>query len=203
VPFVSYAATGVPQEYMLSDQRFAAKRPDVLEYESEPLTDDVTVAGPILPHLRVSSSGTDSDFVVKLIDKFPPDYDEPESRSSSQAPPPSDVQMPTEKMGGYEMLIRGEPFRAKFRGGWDNPQPLKPGEVTALNYEIQDVNHTFRRGHRIVVQIQSSWFPLSDLNPQTFLDIPKAKMSDFHPATERVYHSASQASGLEVGIIGK
>jgi uncharacterized protein len=202
VPYVSYAATGVPQEYMLSDQRFAARRPDVLVYESDPLTSDVTFAGPVSPHLQISSSGTDSDFVVKLIDEYPTDYDEPVARNLSQSPP-TDVAMPVEKMGDYEMLVRGEPMRAKFRNGWDNPQPLTPNQVTPVNYEMQDVNHTFRRGHRIMIQIQSSWFPLVDLNPQTFTDIPKAKLSDFKPATERVYHSAANASGIVVGVISR
>jgi len=202
VPYVAYAATGVPQEYMLSDQRFAARRPDVLVYESDPLTSDVTFAGPVSPHLQISSSGTDSDFVVKLIDEYPTDYDEPVARNLSQSPP-TDVAMPVEKMGDYEMLVRGEPMRAKFRNGWDNPQPLTPNQVTPVNYEMQDVNHTFRRGHRIMIQIQSSWFPLVDLNPQTFTDIPKAKLSDFKPATERVYHSAANASGIVVGVISR
>jgi hypothetical protein len=185
---------------MLSDQRFAAKRPDVLVYESDPLPDDVTFAGPVLPHLQVSSSGTDSDFVVKLIDEYPHDYDEPVARDASQSPP-IDVAMPTEKMGEYQMLVRGEPMRAKFRNGWDNPQPLTPNEVTAVSYEMQDINHTFRRGHRIMVQIQSSWFPLIDLNPQTFTDIPRAKLSDFKPATQRVYHTENHASALVVGVV--
>lgn len=202
VPYIAYAATGVPQEYMLSDQRFAARRPDVLVYESDPLTSDVTFAGPVSPHLQISSSGTDSDFVVKLIDEYPTDYDEPVARNLSQSPP-TDVAMPVEKMGDYEMLVRGEPMRAKFRNGWDNLQPLTPNQVTPVNYEMQDVNHTFRRGHRIMIQIQSSWFPLVDLNPQTFTDIPKAKLSDFKPATERVYHSAANASGIVVGVISR
>ena len=200
VPYVAYAATGVPQEYMLSDQRFAAKRSDVLVYESDPLEDDVTIAGPVVPHLEVSSSNTDSDFVVKLVDEYPPDYDEPVQRDGSQSPP-LDVALPAEKMGEYQMLIRGEPMRAKFRNGWDNPQPLTPNEVTAVSYEMQDVNHTFRRGHRIIVQIQSSWFPLVDLNPQTFTDIPKAKPTDFKSAMERVYHSTAHTSSLGVGVV--
>jgi predicted acyl esterase len=111
--------------------------------------------------------------------------------------------MPIEKMGGYQMLVRGEPMRAKFRNGWDNPQPLTPNQATAVNYEMQDINHTFRRGHRIMVQIQSSWFPLIDLNPQTFLDIPKARWSDFKPATERVYHSPDHASAVVVDVVAR
>ena len=199
VPFLSYAAVGVPKEYMVGDQRFASKRPDVLVYESDPLSDDVTLAGPVSPHLQVSSSGTDSDFVVKLIDEYPEDFDDPTPQDTP--PRPTDIEMPVEKMGGYQMLVRGEPMRAKFRNGWDNPQPLKANEVTAVNSEMPDINHTFRRGHRIMVQIQSSWFPLVDLNPQTFIDIPKARLSDFKPATERVYHSAEHASQVMVGMV--
>ena len=199
VPFLSYAAVGVPKEYMVGDQRFASKRPDVLVYESDPLPDDVTLAGPVSPHLQVSSSGTDSDFVVKLIDEYPEDFDDPTPQDTP--PRPTDIEMPVEKMGGYQMLVRGEPMRAKFRNGWDNPQPLKANEVTAVNSEMPDINHTFRRGHRIMVQIQSSWFPLVDLNPQTFIDIPKARLSDFKRATERVYHSAEHASQVMVGMV--
>ena len=198
VPFIGYAATGVPQEYMLSDQRFAAKRPDVLTYMTDVLTDDVTIAGQLSPKLHVSTSGTDSDFVVKLIDVYPADYDAPE-----QTTPPKDVQIPTERMGGYQQLVRGEPMRAKFRNSktWDKPEAMVPNQVTPLNFEMQDVNHTFRRGHRIMVQIQSSWFPLVDMNPQTFVDTATAKKSDFVRATQRVYHSASQTSSIGVEVM--
>ena len=201
VPYIAYTAPArVPQEYMLSDQRFAARRPDVVTYVSEKLESDITIAGPIVPRLRVSSSGTDSDFVVKLIDVYP--YDYPEEQSTSQSPP-RDVPMPAEEMGGYQELIRGEPMRAKFFKSWEHPQPLVPGQVFELNFEMPDVNHTFRRGHRIMIQIQSSWFPLVDLNPQTFTDIPTAKPEDFKKATERVYHSPQQASGVVVQVLGR
>jgi predicted acyl esterase len=106
-------------------------------------------------------------------------------------------------MGGYQMLVRGEPMRAKFRKSWEKPEAMTPGKVEALNFEMPDVNHTFRRGHRIMIQVQSSWFPLADLNPQTFTDIPNAKLSDFKKATERVYHDKGQPSGVEVGVLGK
>ncbi|MEO8725601.1 MAG: CocE/NonD family hydrolase [Acidobacteriaceae bacterium] len=204
VPFIGYAATGVPQEYMLSDQRFAAKRPDVLTYQTEPLAEDVTISGPIAPQLRVSTSGTDSDYVVKLIDVYPDDYDAGAPRPPN-ATPPKDVPMPVEKMGGYQMLVRGEPMRAKFRNSksWDKPEAMVPNQVTAVNYQMQDVNHTFRRGHRIMIQIQSSWFPLIDMNPQTFVDTAKATKADFVKATERVYHSPSEASGVQVGVMPK
>ncbi len=200
VPYVGYATADVPQEYMVSDQRFAAKRPDVLTYVSEPLTEDVTIAGPVLPHLQVATSGTDSDFDVKLIDVYPADYDLALS-TREQEGPLSDVPMPLEKMGGYQQLVRGEPMRAKFRASWSKPEPMPPNQVTAVNFAMQDVNHTFRRGHRIMVQIQSSWFPLTDLNPQQFMSTATAKSTDFIKATERVYHTPQAASGIVVGVV--
>jgi hypothetical protein len=202
VPFVNYTALNVPQEYMLSDQRFADSRTDVLVYETPVLTEDVTIAGPISPKLFVSTSGTDSDFDVKLIDVYPAEFPDskqdarPEERGKRK-----DVGAPEFTMGGYQQLVRGEPFRGKFRRSFEKPEAFTPGKVEELSYTIQDVNHTFRRGHRIMVQVQSSWFPLTDRNPQTFVNIPDAKPSDFVKATERVYHSKSQASGIGVGVV--
>ena len=198
VPYTSYATLDVPQEYMVTDQRFAAKRSDVLTYVSDPLTEDITIAGPVSPKLQVSSSGTDSDFDVKLIDVYPADYDKSLGDVDETH---KDVPMPREKMGGYQQLVRGEPMRAKFRNSWSKPEPMTANQVTPLNFEMQDVNHTFRRGHRIMVQIQSSWFPLTDLNPQRFVDTAKAKPSDFVKATERVYHTPQAASGIVVGVV--
>src|SRR5207248_830537 len=154
VPFVAYAATAVPQEYMVSDQRFAAKRADVLTYETDPLTEDVTVVGPVSPRLRVATSASDSDFDVKLIDVYPPDYPEPEAEHPTAQR--TDVLFPTEAMGGYEQLVRGEPFRGKFRASWEHPQPFTPNQMAEIKFDMPDVNHTFRRGHRIMVQVQSS-----------------------------------------------
>ncbi len=204
VPYVNYQSVSVPQEYMVSDQRFASTRPDVLVYETPVLEDDVTIAGPISPKLFVSTSGTDSDFDVKLIDVYPNDY--PDSKLDAVKPedrnkPRTDVGPPTFTMAGYEQLVRGEPFRGKFRHSWEKPEPFTPGKVEELNYTFQDVNHTFRRGHRIMVQLQSSWFPLTDRNPQTFVNIPDAKPSDFVKATERVYHSKGEASGIGVQVM--
>ena len=202
VPFVNYAALNVPQEYMLSDQRFADSRTDVLVYQTPVLTEDVTIAGPISPKLFVSTTGTDSDFDVKLIDVYPADY--PESKEDAPREDRrhrKDVGAPEFEMGGYEQLVRGEPFRGKFRHSFEKPEPFTPGKVEELSYTFQDVNHTFRRGHRIMVQVQSSWFPLTDRNPQTFVNIPDAKPSDFVKATERVYHSKAQASGIGVGVV--
>ncbi|MEI6667525.1 MAG: CocE/NonD family hydrolase [Acidobacteriota bacterium] len=201
VPFIPYTNVGrTEQEYMVADQRVFARRPDVLVYQTDPLDQDVTVAGPISAKLRVSTSSTDSDFVVKLIDVFPNDYPEPEATPATR---PTDVPLPTERMAGYQMLVRGEPMRAKFRNNWEKPEAMTPGKVEAVNVDMPDVLHTFRRGHRIMVQVQSSWFPLTDLNPQTFVDIPNAKASDFKKATERVYHDKADASRVMLGVLGK
>jgi uncharacterized protein len=203
VPFVNYLDEEVPQEYMLSDQRFASSRTDVLVYQTPVLQDDVTIAGPLNPRLFVSTSGTDSDWDVKLIDVYPPDY--PNSKLDEKADnrdrPTTDVPPPPFTMGGYEQLVRGEPFRGKFRHSFEKPEPFTASKVEEVNFTIQDINHTFRRGHRIMVQIQSSWFPLTDRNPQTFVNIPDAKPSDFVKATQRVYHSKESASGIGIGVI--
>jgi putative CocE/NonD family hydrolase len=197
VPYIGYPATDVPQEYMVSDQRFASHRPDVLVYQSEVLDEDVTVAGPVRPKLFVSTSGTDADWVVKLIDVYPQEYPEAEAGHARG----KDVPPPSMAMGGYQQLVRGNPLRGKFRHGFEKPEPFVPGKVEALSYDIGNVNHTFRRGHRIMVQVQSSWFPLVDLNPQTFTDIPKARPEDFRKATQRVYHAAETPSGLQVLVM--
>jgi putative CocE/NonD family hydrolase len=199
VPFIGYAATDVPQEYMASDQRFAAKRPDVLVYETEPLDSDITIAGPIWPKLHVSTTGTDSDFVVKLIDVYPVEY--PAQAQAAENQQVRDVTLPTETMSEYQQLVRGEPFRGKFRNSFEHPEPFKPGQVTEIGFEMPDVNHTFRRGHRIMIQVQSSWFPLVDLNPQTFVTIPDAAPADFKKATERVYHTKNAPSGVVVEVL--
>jgi uncharacterized protein len=198
VPFVSYTTDTVPQRYMVDDQRWASRRPDVLTYMTEPLTEDLTIAGAISPKLKISSSGTDSDFVVKLIDVFPNDYpDAPDASSGNKRI----LGAPPLHMGGYQQMLRGEPMRAKFRNSWEKPEPLTPNKVTDLNFEMPDLHHTFRRGHRVMIQIQSSWFPLVDRNPQTFVDIPHAKPSDFKPAIERIYRSPGQASSVELIVM--
>lgn len=198
VPFVSYITnTDIPQRYMDDDQRFASHRADVVVYQTEPLKEDVTIVGPIKPHLKIASTGTDSDFVVKLIDVYPENYagpdEENEGKRVTGAPPVF--------LGGYQMLIRGEPFRAKFRNSWEHPEPLTPGKITDVNFTMQDINHTFLKGHRIMVQVQSSWFPLVDRNPQVFMDIYKAKPEDFQKATETIYHQSDAASGLELLVM--
>jgi uncharacterized protein len=202
VPSTAHTSVGrTEQEYMVADQRPFGRRPDVLVYQTEPLEEDVTIAGPVSPRLRVSTSGTDSDFVVKVIDVYPADYPDPVPAAGPGAARPNDVPAPTERMGGYQQLVRGEPMRAKFRNSWEKPEPMKPGVVEPVNFDMPDVLHTFRRGHRIMVQVQSSWFPLSDLNPQTFVDIPNAKATDFQKATERLYHDSVNASGIVLGVL--
>lgn len=190
VPFISEVNIGMTREYMTEDQRFAARRPDVLTYETEALAGDVTLAGPIKASLYVSTSGTDSDFVVKLIDVFPDDA--PDTSFSTAA---------GTHMSGYQMLVRGEPMRAKFRRSFSTPEPMKPGAVTKIDFTLPDANHTFMKGHRIMVQIQSSWFPLVDLNPQKFIDIYHATAADFQKATERVYHAGKYDSHLILNVL--
>ncbi|MFZ6778434.1 CocE/NonD family hydrolase [Undibacterium sp. Ji83W] len=197
VPFISYAATGAPREYVVSDQRFASSRPDVLVYQTEPLEEDVTIVGPVNPKLFVSTSGTDADWVVKLIDVYPSTYPDKQvvRERANDVPPPSVA------MAGYQQLVRGEPLRGKFRNSFEKPEPFVPGKVAAISYNMPDIQHTFRRGHRIMVQVQSSWFPLVDLNPQKFMDIPKANPEDFQKATQRVYRSPGQYSGIAVQVL--
>jgi putative CocE/NonD family hydrolase len=202
VPFVNYPALDVPQEYMVSDQRFADSRTDVLVYETPVLQEDVTIAGPVSPRLFVSTTGTDSDFDVKLIDVYPTDYPETkEAADTGERKSRADVSSPSFTMGDFQQLVRGEPFRGKFRHSFEKPEPFTPGKVEEVDFNMPDVDHTFRRGHRIMVQVQSSWFPLTDRNPQTFVNIPDAKPSDFVKATERVYHTEGQASGVEVQVL--
>jgi hypothetical protein len=198
VPFVGYTTDTVPQRYMVDDQRFASYRPDVLVYATEPLQEDVTIAGPISPKLKIASSGTDSDFDVKLIDVFPEDYPDPDDMAHGNK---RILDAPPIHMGGYEELLRGEPFRAKFRNSWEKPDPLVPGKEADINFAMPDLFHTFRRGHRIMIQVQSSWFPLTDRNPQTFTDIPYATPEQFQKATERVFRQKDAASGVEVLVL--
>jgi hypothetical protein len=186
VPYTDMRTIDVPREYMVEDQRFAARRPDVLVYQTEPLSEDVTLAGPIKVELHVSTTGTDSDWIVKLIDVYPKGD---RRYSSIRGNEPGE---------GYQQLVRGDVMRGKFRQSFEKPVPFVPGEPTVVPFELQDVYHTFRAGHRIMVQVQSSWFPLVDRNPQTFVDIYNAKPADFIKATQRVYHTPDRLSHLSV-----
>jgi putative CocE/NonD family hydrolase len=190
VPFTMDISTGMTRPYMTDDQRFAAQRPDVLVYETDLLEEDVTLVGPITANLWVSTSGTASDWIVKLIDVFPDDAKETASASGEY------------KMGGYQMMVRSEVIRGRFRDSYENPKPFEPNQVTLVDLELQDVLHTFKRGHRIMVQIQSTWFPLVDRNPQKYVpNIYGAAEGDFVEATQRVYRSTEHATHLEVGVL--
>ncbi len=189
VPHISWISAEMAYPYMTGDQRFASSRPDVLVYQTEALEEDVTVAGPLTASLYVSTTGTDSDWVVKLIDVYPGNYPDP------------DPNLRGVRMGGYQQLVRGEPFRGKFRNSFEKPVPFEPGKPDKVEFQLPDVFHTFRRGHRIMVQVQSSWFPLVDRNPQKFMKIDEAQPSDFQKATQRVYRSEKLASGITVGVL--
>ena len=191
VPYIGYIANTMTREHMLDDQRFAATRPDVLVFQTEPLKDDLTLAGPLAASLFVSTTGTDSDWVVKLIDVYPDDYPDPD-------PNPAGL-----RMGGYQQLVRGEAMRGKFRDSYERPEPFAPGKMTKVEYSLPDIFHTFRRGHRVMVQVQSSWFPLVDRNPQTFVDIYNAKRADFRKATQRVFHYQAGRSCVKAVALPK
>lgn len=199
VPFTGYTALGVPQDYMVGDQRFAATRPDVLTFRSDVLEEDVVIAGPVVARLFASTSGTDADWVVKLIDVYPPELEE--EAAKKRKPRTEDVEPADSPLGGTQQLVRGDPLRGRFRKSFEQPEAMVPGRVEELRVPLQDINHSFRRGHRIMVQLQSSWFPLIDRNPQTFVPIRSARPEDFQPATQKLYRWQGQASGLEVKVI--
>lgn len=205
VPYIANTAIGMTREYMTADQRFAASRTDVLIYETPVLEEDITIAGPIENELFVSTSGTDADWVVKLIDVYPadfPDYEKVPVTKPGEQPKPDPRNPATYvRMGGYQQLIRGEMFRGKFRNSFTKPEPFVPNRATPLRYKMNDTFHTFRSGHRIMIQVQSTWFPLADRNPQKFMNINEAKESDFQKATERVYRSKGQASHVVVPVL--
>jgi putative CocE/NonD family hydrolase len=189
VPHISWISTAMTYEYMTGDQRFASRRTDVLVYQTEQLNTDITLAGPLTASLYVSTTGTDSDWDVKLIDVYPANYPDPH-------PNPRGV-----RLAEYQQLVRGEPFRGKFRKSFEKPVPFEPGKPDKVEFQLPDVFHTFRREHRIMVQVQSSWFPLVDRNPQKFINIDEARPLDFQKATERVYRSAKQPSGITVNVL--
>lgn len=175
--------------YMSEDQRFASSRPDVLVYETEPLTESITICGPLLADLFVSTTGTDSDWIVKIIDVFPDGEVNPN-------PNPNSIEL-----GGYQRLIRFEAFRGKFRNSYEFPEPFIPNEVTNIKIPLQDIDHTFLKGHKIMVQIQSSFFPFIDRNPQKFCDIYEAKEEDFQKAFNRVYFSENYPSSIKFTVV--
>ncbi|VAX26642.1 Glutaryl-7-ACA acylase, partial [hydrothermal vent metagenome] len=187
VPYTSAIDNGkrmYNRTYMTEDQRFASKRPDVLTFQTEPLDKDFTIAGPIKVELSVSTSGTDSDWIVKLIDVFP------DSISSDG-----------KDFTGYQMMVRGDIMRGKFRNSLENPEPFIPNKPTKVAFIMNDSYHTFLKGHRIMVQVQSSWFPMFDRNPQKSCDIYSADESDFQSAANRVYHTKEYQSKIILNVI--
>lgn len=187
VPYAEDVHLKRTREYMSDDQRFASRRPDVLVFETDALTNDITLAGPIIADLMVSTTGTDADFVVKVIDVFPDDFKYSD----------------TDKyvMGGYQMLVRGEVMRGRYRNSFEKPEPFIANKITRVNFTLPDVAHTFKKGHKMMVQIQSSWFPLVDRNPQKFVDIYHAKEEDFQKATIRVYHTPGVSSKILLPVV--
>jgi putative CocE/NonD family hydrolase len=188
VPYTAAIQGGRNNEYMIEDQRFAAQRPDVLTYQTEPLTEDLTVAGPLGVDLWVSTSGTDADFVVKLIDVLP---DTDATRSF----------YPYASSTSAQRLVRGDVFRGRFRNSFTKPEAFQPNVPTEVKYELNDVLHTFKKGHRLMVQMQSTWFPLVDRNPQQFVNISTAEAADFKTATIRLYHEPGHASSVQLPVL--
>ena len=189
VPYQEGVQAKRTREYMIDDQRFAARRPDVKVYQTDALTEDITLTGPVLAKLVVSTTGSDADYVVKLIDVYPEDAPAP-------VPNPKNI-----LMGGYQMLVRGEIMRGKYRNSFEKPEAMVPGLVTNLNYALPDVAHTFKKGHKIMIQIQNSWFPLGDRNPQKFMDIYQAEPSDFQKATHRIFHDVNNSSAITITVL--
>ena len=170
--------------YMNDDQRFASRRPDVLVYQTEVLEEDMTLTGPVWADLFVSTTGTDADFIVKVIDVYPDD---------ARPLPDQDIDMP---LAGYQMLVRGEVFRGRYRNSFEKPEAFVPGEITRVKYELPGIAHTFKKGHRLMIQVQSSWFPLVDRNPQKFVDIYNCTEEDFQKAEIRIYRDGKHASNV-------
>ena len=181
--------------YMTDDQRFAARRPDVLVFQTDVLNEDVSLAGTLIADLCTSITGTDADFVVKLIDVFPEGFSYGDERFSRRSQPQGYL------MDSYQMLVRGEIMRGKYRNSFEKPEPFIPGKIEHVKFELPDIAHTFQKGHRLMVQIQSSWFPLADRNPQKFMNIYAAHENDFEKATVRIYHEIQHSSQIILPVI--
>jgi putative CocE/NonD family hydrolase len=196
VPYTEDVHFNRTRTYMTDDQRFAERRPDVLTFKTDILKEDVTVTGAVIADIMTSITTTDADFVVKLIDVFPDamgfnDVDIYAEQDAAKTYP----------MGGYEMLVRSEIFRGRFRKSYENPSAFTPGKVEEIKFELPDIAHTFKEGHRIMVQIQSSWFPLADRNPQQFINIYNADEKDFIKSDIKVYHNSQYASKVILPVL--
>ncbi len=196
VPYTEDVHFRRTREYMTDDQRFASRRPDVLTFETFPLEEDLTLAGAVTANLKVSITGTDADFVVKVIDVFPDDFSYPGALQQTGR-----TAVGGYPMGGYQMLVRGEIMRGKFRNSFEKPEAFTPGKIETVKFELPDVAHTFKKGHRLMIQVQSSWFPLADRNPQKFMNIYEATDKDFQKATIRIHHDAANPSTIFLPIM--
>ena len=190
VPYTENVHHNRTTEYMNDDQRFASKRPDVMVYKTDTLTEDITFAGPLTAQLFVSTTGTDADYVVKLIDVFPEYTESNDEQEKNHV-----------EMGGYQMLVRAEVMRGKYRNSFEKPEAFIPNVITEVKFDMQDIAHTFKKGHRIIIQVQNSWFPLVDRNPQKFVDIYTCTEADFQKAMQRIYHDQKHASNLKVNVL--
>ncbi len=196
VPYTEDVHFSRTREYMTDDQRFASRRPDVLTFQTPVLEEDLTLAGPVIANLKVAISTTDADFVVKIIDVFPDNFSYP-----------GDINQPNRGVGGsypmgaYQMLVRGEIMRGKYRNSFSKPEPFKPGKTETVKFDLPDIAHTFKKGHRLMIQVQSSWFPLADRNPQKFVDIYTCDESDFQKATIRIMTNAANSSSIQLPVV--
>ena len=196
VPYTEDVHFTRTRDYMTDDQRFASRRADVLTFQTDVLNNDLTLAGTVVANLLTSISTTDADFVVKVIDVFPDDFkyagtEANQSRNAGGAPP----------MGGYQMLVRGEIMRGRFRKSFTLPESFKPNKIEPVTFELPDVAHTFKKGHRLMIQIQSSWFPLADRNPQKFVNIYECNDSDFQKASIKIYHDGVNSSNIVLPVL--
>lgn len=196
VPYTEDIHQNRTREYMTDDQRFASRRTDVLTFETYPLEEDLTLAGVVSANLKVSITGTDADFVVKVIDVFPEDYKNP-----GDTPQQGRTAGGSYLMSGYQMLVRGEIMRGKYRNSFENPEAFKPGKIETVKFDLPDIAHTFKKGHKLMIQVQSSWFPLADRNPQQFMNIYEAKETDYKKATIRIYHDGNNPSSVTLPIM--
>lgn len=194
VPYAEGVHLRRTREYMIDDQRFAARRPDVLVYETEILENELTLSGPIVADLKVKLSSTDADFVVKLIDVFPDNFSYDTSVCCKGVKAEAE-------MAGYQMLVRGEIMRGKYRNSFEKPEAFDPNKIETVKFTLPDVSHTFQKGHKLMIQIQSSWFPVFDRNPQTFTDIYKCSDADFISSEIQVFHQAGAASSIILPVL--
>ena len=194
VPYSEDVQSHRTREYMTDDQRFASRRPDVITFKTDVLDDDLTIAGTVTAKLKVAITTTDADFVVKIIDVFPNGF-------SYDTLIYGVGNGKNYLMDGYEMLVRGEIMRGKYRNSFEKPEAFELNKITSVTFDLPDIAHTFKKGHRLMVQIQSSWFPLADRNPQQFIDIYHCDDSQFMKSDIKLYHDAENPSSISLPVI--